>query len=221
MLLLLHLALQTTPALLPLPTAGVRTTPHNACADNACVCVCLRICRTMQSEADNRPMLAEDALSREVARDVVVHDHVQDGERMHASLQGVVMGSKLSLAIAYAGVLAFAVWILQHLFAEHAETHSFGWAVAGIFVLLAVPLSLHEIHMHAIHYVSPLQRFYIRIIWMVPIYSVESFLALRFKEQKVYLETLREAYESWFFPPPPPFPPSLPLTRHSTHALGV
>ena len=49
------------------------------------VCVCLRICCTMQdpqSEADNRPMLAEDALSREVARDVVVHDHVQEAEEL-------------------------------------------------------------------------------------------------------------------------------------------
>lgn len=42
-----------------------------------------------------------------------------------------------------------------------------------------------------------LQRHYIRILWMVPIYSVESWLALRFNKQKVYLETLREAYEAF------------------------
>jgi hypothetical protein len=32
---------------------------------------------------------------------------------------------------------------------------------------------------------------------MVPIYAVESWLALRFNQQKVYLETAREAYEAY------------------------
>ena len=36
---------------------------------------------------------------------------------------------------------------------------------------------------HVLHYVSPLQRHYIRILWMVPIYSIESWLALRFNHQ--------------------------------------
>ncbi len=44
---------------------------------------------------------------------------------------------------------------------------------------------------------KPVQRHYIRILWMVPIYSVESWLALRFNRQKVYLETAREAYEAY------------------------
>lgn len=51
--------------------------------------------------------------------------------------------------------------------------------------------------MHILHYVSPLQKYYIRILWMVPIYAIESWLALRFKEQKAVLETAREAYEAW------------------------
>ena len=41
---------------------------------------------------------------------------------------------------------------------------------------------------HVLHYVSPLQRHYIRILWMVPIYSVESWLALRFNEQAPLIE---------------------------------
>jgi hypothetical protein len=45
---------------------------------------------------------------------------------------------------------------------------------------------------------SPLsQRLYIRILWMTPIYAVVSWFALRFKEQNVYLQTAREAYEAY------------------------
>ena len=51
---------------------------------------------------------------------------------------------------------------------------------------------------HVLHYVSPLQRHYIRILWMVPIYSVESWLALRFNEQAL----------------PPPPPTHTPHTHH-------
>jgi hypothetical protein len=50
--------------------------------------------------------------------------------------------------------------------------------------------------MHCMHYVCPkLQKYYIRILFMVPIYAIESWLALRFKAQKIFLETAREAYE--------------------------
>jgi hypothetical protein len=52
-------------------------------------------------------------------------------------------------------------------------------------------------HVYAILTQQPKQRHYIRILWMVPIYSIESWLALRFNEQKLYLETMREAYEAY------------------------
>lgn len=44
---------------------------------------------------------------------------------------------------------------------------------------------------------NPLQKYYIRILWMVPIYAIESWLALRFRSQKLFLETAREAYEAF------------------------
>jgi hypothetical protein len=66
------------------------------------------------------------------------------------------------------------------------------------FVLMFLLLLLsQDIHFHILHYVSPLQRHYIRILWMIPIYAIESWLALRFNNQKIYLETMREAYEAY------------------------
>ena len=54
-------------------------------------------------------------------------------------------------------------------------------------------ISMFDISQHLLHYGSPiLQRYMIRVMWMVPIYAVESWLSLRFKEEAKYIETARE-----------------------------
>ena len=46
--------------------------------------------------------------------------------------------------------------------------------------------------MHTEYYTRPrLQRHVIRILWMVPIYSVDAWLALRFKDARAYLDPVR------------------------------
>ncbi|RYG57115.1 OSTA/TMEM184 family protein [archaeon] len=152
--------------------------------------------------------------------------------RMMSSLC-VCHRSRTSVVAAFCApmIAGVAIWQLAKM---QAETHVIAWAVAAFFVGVAVPISLHEIHMHIvrsscsacgmctahaqqwwvhshargtcerrmstralqIHYSVPeLQRHYIRILWMVPIYAIESWCALRFKDEKVYLETARECYE--------------------------
>ena len=65
-------------------------------------------------------------------------------------------------------------------------------------MLLTVPISIRLIIQHLAHWIAPnIQKYVVRIIWMVPIYSVESWLALRFKSLAVYIETLRECYEAY------------------------
>lgn len=103
-----------------------------------------------------------------------------------------------SLAVVYVTVAIMACLAIWQLVDRQSENHVVAWAVGAMFVAVAVPLSLHDIAMHLLHYtVPPLQRHAIRIVAMVPIYSVESWLALRFKEQAIYAETLREAYEAY------------------------
>jgi len=41
------------------------------------------------------------------------------------------------------------------------------------------------------------QVYVVRILWMVPIYSIQSWLAMRFHKQAVFIETLRDFYESY------------------------
>mmetsp|Transcript_30604 Transcript_30604/g.81725 ORF Transcript_30604/g.81725 Transcript_30604/m.81725 type:complete len:269 (+) Transcript_30604:107-913(+) len=105
--------------------------------------------------------------------------------------------SRALLTLVYLILFALiGIIIWQFMYYQYQE-HVIAWVIGAIFVGLAVPLSLQDIHYHMLHYVSPLQRHYMRILWMVPIYSVESWLAVRFNSQKMYLETLREMYESF------------------------
>lgn len=79
-----------------------------------------------------------------------------------------------------------------------AQTHVEGWFVGGLFVMMALPISLWGILQHLIHYTQPhLQRHIIRILWMVPIYALNAWFALRFPEAAIYLDTLRECYEAY------------------------
>lgn len=56
------------------------------------------------------------------------------------------------------------------------------WFVAGIFVIMTIPIAVYEVAMHTEYYTRPrLQRHVVRILWMVPIYSADAWLALRFK----------------------------------------
>lgn len=52
--------------------------------------------------------------------------------------------------------------------------------------------------MHLANYNQPnVQCYIVRILWMVPIYSIESWLCLRYFQYAIYIETLRDCYESY------------------------
>ena len=60
------------------------------------------------------------------------------------------------------------------------------WFISGMFVLMAVPVTVYEVAMHLEYFSRPkLQIRVIRILWMVPVYAVDSWFALRFKVRPV------------------------------------
>ncbi|XP_054721919.1 transmembrane protein 184C-like [Uloborus diversus] len=76
--------------------------------------------------------------------------------------------------------------------------HMQAWFTGGMFVLLALPITFWEITQHLVHYNKPyLQRYIIRILWMVPIYALNAWLALTFPSTSIYLDTCRECYEAY------------------------
>jgi hypothetical protein len=76
--------------------------------------------------------------------------------------------------------------------------HHFGLFLAAIFGLISVIMSLFLIMQHAMHYIKPNeQKHIIRIVFMIPVYSIVSFLSYLFWRQAIYFEVLRDCYEAF------------------------
>ena len=76
--------------------------------------------------------------------------------------------------------------------------HRLGLILTALFGLLAVLLSLFLIYQHATHYSKPNeQRHVIRILFMVPVYSVVSFISYYNYRHVVYYEVIRDCYEAF------------------------
>ena len=90
------------------------------------------------------------------------------------------------------------VWYSRELKLNGTDPHLIAWFSAGAFVLLGFPISMCGIFMHLTNYYQPnVQCYVVRILWMVPIYSIQSWLCLRFHNMAIYIETLRDFYESY------------------------
>jgi hypothetical protein len=59
-------------------------------------------------------------------------------------------------------------------------------------------LSVYNIYQHLQHYSRPqLQRYIVRILVIVPVYALGSFLSLKFVKQALYFDTIRDCYEAF------------------------
>ncbi|KAL7646084.1 UNVERIFIED_CONTAM: hypothetical protein RMT77_002985 [Armadillidium vulgare] len=95
-------------------------------------------------------------------------------------------------------LFGFLPYIIYCLVQTGVQSSTFAWLVGGIFVILTIPLSLWEIVQHLINYSKPkLQKHIIRILWMVPIYSLDAWIVLWEPRLGLYLDTARECYEAY------------------------
>jgi len=67
-----------------------------------------------------------------------------------------------------------------------------------VFVMATLPIAMYGIIQHALHYSKPhLQKYIIRILFMVPIYALNSWIVLKFPVTAIYLDTIRTCYEAF------------------------
>ncbi|KAI9753215.1 MAG: Phosphatidylglycerol/phosphatidylinositol transfer protein [Chaenotheca gracillima] len=75
--------------------------------------------------------------------------------------------------------------------------HQLGLIISVISTLFATAVSLVLIVLHATHYAQPMeQRHIIRILFMIPIYSIVSFLSFLYYRHAVYFQVIRDCYEA-------------------------
>ncbi len=41
------------------------------------------------------------------------------------------------------------------------------------------------------------QKYVVRILWMVPLYALQSYLSLRYHRARIYIDTVRDFYEAY------------------------
>jgi len=89
-------------------------------------------------------------------------------------------------------------YVAYDMYAHDYQLHTVAWFVAFVFVALSLPITLYEVTQHLENYRAPrLQRHVIRILFMVPIYAIDGWFALRFKSKTIYFDTVRECYEAY------------------------
>ncbi|GAB9467713.1 hypothetical protein Gpo141_00005049 [Globisporangium polare] len=78
------------------------------------------------------------------------------------------------------------------------QLETLAYAISGAFTLLAILLSGWLIWTHLLYNPSAgIRKHVIRILMMVPIYALTSYLALVFNDQKLLFETIRDCYEAF------------------------
>jgi len=108
-----------------------------------------------------------------------------------------VVARILSWFTVFASV-AGIVWYSYELKQTGKDSHLILWRSAAAFVLIGFPISIYGIIMHLSNYNQPeTQNYVVRILWMVPIFSIQSWLGLRFKDYSIYFETIRDWYEAY------------------------
>ena len=82
--------------------------------------------------------------------------------------------------------------------ASQKRTDRAAFDSAAVMVIGTVILSVRLVYLHFTHWYMPdVQKYVVRILWMVPLYSVQSWLSLIFHEARIYIDAIRDLYEAY------------------------
>ena len=118
--------------------------------------------------------------------------------RRHSSVRLVMrkIGAYLLSGTLLAMVLLVPIIIYRALSVRKLDIAA--WHSAFIMVAGTLILSARLIYLHFTHWYMPgVQKYVVRIIFMVPLYSVQSWLSLRFHHSRIYIDTIRDLYEAF------------------------
>jgi len=104
-------------------------------------------------------------------------------------------------AVVFSLITLVLLGVIPYLAVVAARAGSVSWTsflIAGFFVVITVPISLLGISSHLTHWYAPdVQKYVVRILWMVPLYSLTSWSSLLFQPMTGYTDPLRDLYEAF------------------------
>ncbi|KAG5980429.1 hypothetical protein E4U55_004030 [Claviceps digitariae] len=78
------------------------------------------------------------------------------------------------------------------------DFHDLARVIGASCTLIATVLSLYLVFMHALNYTQPReQRYIIRILFMVPVYAISSYLQLQWYWHAIYFQVISDCYEAF------------------------
>ncbi|KAG6118894.1 hypothetical protein E4U14_006141 [Claviceps sp. LM454 group G7] len=78
------------------------------------------------------------------------------------------------------------------------DFHDLARVIGASCTLIATVLSLYLVWMHALNYTQPReQRYIIRILFMVPVYAISSYLQLQWYWHAIYFQVISDCYEAF------------------------
>ena len=77
-------------------------------------------------------------------------------------------------------------------------TSNTAWILAGLTAWSSIFVTCRQIYLHLRFYSNPAhQKWIVRILFMVPIYSFCSWLSLKYYDESIYFDTVRNIYEAF------------------------
>ena len=125
-------------------------------------------------------------------------DDGNDEDRRYSSVRLLMrrIGTHVASFTLLAMLLLIPIIIYRALSDKKVEIAA--WNSAGVMVVGSLILSARLVYLHLTHWYMPgVQKYVVRIILMVPIYAVQSWLSLRFHHARIYIDTIRNLYEAF------------------------
>ena len=108
------------------------------------------------------------------------------------------LGHALATLIIVGLVIVIPLFTIYAVQQRDIRQDSVIYVSAGAFSLITVLISFREIYMHLTNfYIPEIQKYVVRILFFVPVYSVQSWLSLMFFDQRLFIDTARDLYEAY------------------------
>lgn len=118
--------------------------------------------------------------------------------RRHSGLRLVLRRIGNWLAAATLSLMLIFIPVVTYSALSKRKLDTAAYDSAAVMVLGTVILSIRLVYLHFTHWYMPnVQKYVVRILWMVPLYAIQSWLSLIFRDARIYIDTIRDLYEAY------------------------